>query len=59
MIDFVKEGNISKLLHKNKHRSSLLEGCTDWHVAIDLEHHFVFQTEIPLMNQGPDSHLVH
>ena len=44
-IQFVKEEKFSKLSHRNKHRSSLLDGCMDWHVAIDLEHHFVFPTE--------------
>ena len=29
VIQFVKEGNISKLAHKNTHKPSLLEGCTD------------------------------
>ena len=53
-IHFIKEGNILKLSHKNKHKSSLLDGCTDWHVATDLEHHFIFPTEIPLMTQHPD-----
>ena len=53
-IHFIKEGNILKLLHKNKHRSSLLGGCTDWHVATNLEHYFVFPTEIALMTQRPD-----
>ena len=28
-IHFVKDGNISELSRKNKHRSSLLDGCTD------------------------------
>ena len=28
-IQFVKEGNISKIAHKNMHKPSLLEGCTD------------------------------
>ena len=52
-IHFVKEGNISKLSHKNKHRS-LFDGCMDWHIATDLEHHFLFQTEVALMTQHPD-----
>ena len=26
----------------------------DWHVATDLEHHFVFSTEIELTTQRPD-----
>ena len=53
-IHFVKEGNISKLSRKNKHRLSLFDGCTDWHVATDLEHHFLFPTEIALTTQRPD-----
>ena len=52
-IHFVK-GNISKLSCKNKHRSSLLDGCTDCHVTTDLEHHFVFPIEIALTTQRPD-----
>ena len=53
-IHFVKKGNILKLLHKKKHRSSLLDGCSDWHAITDLEHHFVFPTEIVLTTQHPD-----
>ena len=52
-IHFIK-GNISKLLHKNIHRSSLVDGCTDWHITTNLEHHFVFQNEIALMTQHQD-----
>ena len=40
VIHCVKEGNISKLSRKNKHSSSLLDGCTDWHVATDLRSAF-------------------
>ena len=36
-IHFVKEGNISKRSLKIKHRSSLFDGCTVWHIATDLE----------------------
>ena len=39
---------------KNKHRSSLLDGCTDWQVATDLEHRFVFSKEIALTTQRAD-----
>ena len=53
-IPFIKEGKILKLLRKNNHRSSLLDGCTDWHIATDLEYHFVFPTEIALTTQHPD-----
>ena len=36
------------------HRSSLLDGCTYWHFATYVEHHFVFLTEIALTNKRPD-----
>ena len=54
VIHFIKEGNISKLSCKNKHRSSLLGSCTNWHIATDLKHHFVFPTEMALTTQHPD-----
>ena len=53
-IHFIKEGNILKLSCKNKHRSSLLNGCMDWLITTDLENHFVFLTEIVLTTQHPD-----
>ena len=51
---FIKEGKISKFSGKNKLRSSLFDGCTDWHVATNLEHQLVFSTEIALTTQRPD-----
>ena len=53
-IQFVKEGNISKLARENMHKPSLLEGCTDWHVATDLKHNFIFPTVIALMTKRLD-----
>ena len=53
-IHFVKEGIISKLQRKNKHRSTLPDGCTEWYIAIYLENHFVFSIEIALTTQRPD-----
>ena len=53
-IHFIKEGNILRLSCKNKHRLSLFDGCTDWTVATDLEHHFVFPTEIALTTKHLD-----
>ena len=53
-IQFVKDGNISKLARKNMRKPSLLEGCTDWHVATDLKHNFTFLTEIALTTKRPD-----
>ena len=49
-IQFVKELNISKTACK----PSLFEGCTDWQVATDLIHNFIFPTEIALTIKRPD-----
>ena len=35
-------------------KPSLLEGCTDWHVANDLKHNFIFPTEIAFTKKHPD-----
>ena len=35
-------------------KPSLLEGCTDWHVATDLKHNFIFPIEIALTTKRPD-----
>ena len=53
-IQFVKEGNILILACKNMCKRSLLEGCTNWHVATDLKHNFIFPTEIALTTKNPD-----
>ena len=53
-IQFVKEGNISKLAHKNMSKPSLSEGCADWHVTTNLKHNFIFPSEIALMTKHPD-----
>ena len=53
-IQFVKEGNISKIARENMRKLSLLEGCTDWQVATDSKHSFIFPTEIALMTKCPD-----
>ena len=45
---------ISKLARKNMHKPLLLEGCTDWHIATDLKHNFIFPTEIVLTTKHPD-----
>ena len=34
--------------------SSLLDSCTNWHVATDLEHNFLFPTEVALTTSRPD-----
>ena len=53
-IEFVKEGNISKTACENMRKPSLLEGCTDWHIATDLKHNFIFPTEIALTTKCLD-----
>ena len=53
-IQFVKEGNISKIARENMCKPSLLGGCTDWHVATDLKHNFIFSTGIALTIKRPD-----
>ena len=35
-------------------KPSLLEACTDWHVATDLKHNLIFPTEIALTTKRPD-----
>ena len=45
-IQFVKEGNISKIARENMRKPSTLEGCMDWHVATD--------NEIALTTKRPD-----
>ena len=50
---FVKEGNISKVARKNMRKPSLIEGCTNKHVATDLKHNFIFPTEIALTKKRP------
>ena len=53
-IQFVKEGNTSKTVRQNMRKPTLLEGCTDWHVATDLKHNFIFPTETALTTKRPD-----
>ena len=53
-IQFVKEGNISKIARKNMRKQSLFEGCTDWHVATDLKHNLIFPTEKALTTKRPN-----
>ena len=53
-IQFVKEGNISKIARENMCKPSLLEGCTGWHVATDLKQNFIFATEMALTTKRPN-----
>ena len=53
-IQFVKEGNISKIARENMRKPSLLEGFSGWHVATNLKHNFIFPTEIALTTKRRD-----
>ena len=54
-IQFVKEGNVSKTPHRNnRHKPTLLDGCTDWRVIADVDRQLAFPTEITSTRQRPD-----
>ena len=53
-IQFVKEENFLKIARENMCKPSLLESCTDWHVATDLKHNFIFPTERALKTKRLD-----
>ena len=50
----LKKEIFRKLTRENMRKASLLEGCTDWHVATDLKHNFIFPTKIALTTKRPD-----
>ena len=51
-IQFVKEGNVLKTPHRNRHKPTLLDGCMDWHAIADRQ--LDFPTEITSTRQCPD-----
>ena len=51
---FVEEGKISKTLHWNRHKPTLLDGCTDWRVIADIDQQLTFPTEITSICHCPD-----
>ena len=54
-IKFVKEGNVSKTPHgNNRHKPTLLDGCTDWRVIADVDRQLAFPTEITSTRHRPD-----
>ena len=54
-IQFVKEGNVSKTPHRNnRHKPTLLDGCTDWHVIADVDRQLAFPMEITSTRQRLD-----
>ena len=52
-IQFVKEGNVSKTPRRNRHKPTLLDGCTDWCVIADVRQQLAFPTEITSTHQCP------
>ena len=54
-IQFVKERNVSKTWHRNnRHKPTMLDGCTDWRVIDDVDRQLAFPTEITSTRQRPD-----
>ena len=53
-IQFVKEGNVSKTPHRNRHKPTLLDGCTNWHVIAGVDRQLTFPLEITSTHQHPD-----
>ena len=53
-MQFIKEGNVLKTPHRNRHKPTLLDGCTDWHAIADLDQQHTFPTEITSTRQCPD-----
>ena len=53
-IQFIKEENVSKTLHRNRHKPILLDGYMDWRIVADVDQQFAFPTEITSTHQHPD-----
>ena len=53
-IQFIKEGNVSKTSHRNRHKPILLDSCKDWCVIVDVDRQHAFPTEITSTRQRPD-----
>ena len=54
-IQFVKEGKFLKTPHRNnRHKPTLLDGCTYWGVIADVDRQLAFPTEITSTRQRPD-----
>ena len=56
-IQFVKEGNILKISHRNRHNNFTdwcVDGFTDWCVIADVDQQLTFSIEIISTHQRPD-----
>ena len=50
-MQFVKEGNVLKTPHRNRHKLTLFDGCMDWRVIADVDRQLAFLTEIVSTHQ--------
>ena len=50
----IQEGDVSKNPHRNRHKPTLLDGCTDWRIIADTDRQLVFPTEITSTRQCSD-----
>ena len=53
-IQFIEEGNVSKTPHRNRHKPTLLDSCTNWRIIADVDRQLTFPTEITSTRQHPD-----
>ena len=53
-IQFVKEGSISKTPHRNRHKPTLPDCCTDWPAIADIDQQLAFPMEITSTHQDLD-----
>ena len=51
---FIKEGNVSKTPHGNRHKPTLLDGCTDWRIPAGVDWQLAFPKNITSIRQSPD-----
>ena len=53
-IQFIKDGNVSKTLHRKRGKPTLFDGGTDWCVIADVDRQLAFPTEILSIRQRPN-----
>ena len=54
IIQFIKEGSVSKTPHRNRHKPTLFDDCTDWCLIVDVGQKLAFPTEMTSTRQRPD-----
>ena len=53
-MQFIKEGNVLKTQHRNRHEPKLLDGCKDWCITANVDRQLAFPTEITSTYPHPD-----